>query len=297
MLKVLGVMMLATLAYCQEGRYIQVASTGDLNTTQENYDDNLAMQSRANNFFCLERDTDPLVVDGEEFVRISYSGYQNTVDNVWSVFVQFPLLAYLDTNRKRALIDTILNVLNSGDTTTALNINNVCLGPYTVYEITTFQESVIIHIYQDGDPNFDASTISDRFEERVSAQLGNSLDVVTYPGQSGVIAFNLTNSMYYQEQKLHPGARSEDGADPTLLAVFLASYGRNVTIDGISESMISVNISRDAIEELNFAENPNPVNYGLEPGDIVFAVIGSLLLAIVCAATILGYCIHPFFLA
>lgn len=47
----------------------------------------------------------------------------------------------------------------------------------------------------------------------------------------------------------------------------------------------------------NFAENPNPINFGLEAGDIVFAVFGSIFLVIVGGLTLLGFCIHPFFLA
>ena len=46
-----------------------------------------------------------------------------------------------------------------------------------------------------------------------------------------------------------------------------------------------------------FAENPRPINYGLEAGDIVFAVFGSVFLTILAGAIILGYVIHPFFLA
>lgn len=46
-----------------------------------------------------------------------------------------------------------------------------------------------------------------------------------------------------------------------------------------------------------FADNPRPINYGLEAGDIVFAVFGSIFLTILVGAIILGYVIHPFFLA
>ena len=45
------------------------------------------------------------------------------------------------------------------------------------------------------------------------------------------------------------------------------------------------------------AENPDPINFYLEAGDYVFAVIGSIAVAIVLGLAILGYCIHPFFLA
>ena len=45
------------------------------------------------------------------------------------------------------------------------------------------------------------------------------------------------------------------------------------------------------------AENPNPINFYLEAGDYVFAVLGSIVVAIVLGLATLGYCIHPFFLA
>ena len=45
------------------------------------------------------------------------------------------------------------------------------------------------------------------------------------------------------------------------------------------------------------AENPNPRNLYLEAGDYVFAVLGAIVVAIVLGLAILGYFIHPFFLA
>ena len=47
----------------------------------------------------------------------------------------------------------------------------------------------------------------------------------------------------------------------------------------------------------NFVENPRPINYGLEAGDIVFAVFGSIFLTILCGAIVLGFFIHPFYLS
>ena len=46
-----------------------------------------------------------------------------------------------------------------------------------------------------------------------------------------------------------------------------------------------------------FAQNPDPINYGLTGGDIVFAIIGSILCAVVMGLVILGFCIHPFYLS
>lgn len=65
-------------------------------------------------------------------------------------------------------------------------------------------------------------------------------------------------------------------------------------VDGTNSS-VSMNIESQS--RRSFADNTNPINYGLEPGDIVFAVFGSILLTIVCGLIILGYFIHPFFLA
>ena len=53
---------------------------------------------------------------------------------------------------------------------------------------------------------------------------------------------------------------------------------------------------QDDIRE-NLAVNPNPINYYLEAGDYVFAVLGGLAIAIVLGLATLGYFIHPFFLA
>ena len=45
------------------------------------------------------------------------------------------------------------------------------------------------------------------------------------------------------------------------------------------------------------ASNPNPINYYLEAGDYVFIVFGSILCGALVFVVVLGYCIHPFFLA
>lgn len=45
------------------------------------------------------------------------------------------------------------------------------------------------------------------------------------------------------------------------------------------------------------AVNPNPINYYLEAGDYVFAILGGVAVAIVLGLATLGYIIHPFFLA
>lgn len=61
--------------------------------------------------------------------------------------------------------------------------------------------------------------------------------------------------------------------------------------------MTTIEDIRESGQTINFAQNPDPFNLGLEAGDIVFAVIGSIFLVIVGFLTVFGFFIHPFFLA
>ena len=71
-----------------------------------------------------------------------------------------------------------------------------------------------------------------------------------------------------------------------------------VTISTLERLESTPNIAIGRFYRLNqFANNPRPINYGLEAGDIVFAVFGSIFLTILAGAIILGFVIHPFFLA
>lgn len=71
------------------------------------------------------------------------------------------------------------------------------------------------------------ATLSDRFNDNI-LRLYRSSDprVIGYPQQSEIIAIDLsTSGIYNQTGPLHPGATSSDGADPTMLAVFIGSWG------------------------------------------------------------------------
>ena len=107
-----------------------------------------------------------------------------------------------------------------------------------------------------------------------------------------------------------PGASAQGldpDQDPTQRAVVLGSYvGKQTCLLKLVEviSVCSLCTGDTSIErargEMNlgeFVDNPNPINFGLEAGDIIFAVFGSIFLAIVGFLTVLGFCIHPFFLA
>jgi len=73
----------------------------------------------------------------------------------------------------------------------------------------------------------------------------------------------------------------------------------NNYFDGVPSNFSFVCLDKDQQRDLrdSLAENPNPVNFHLEAGDYVFAVIGAIVVAIVVGLVILGFFIHPFFLA
>lgn len=75
------------------------------------------------------------------------------------------------------------------------------------------------------------------------------------------------------------------------------SFFNNVqlTSEQLSCRRLDTDEQNDIRDEL--AENPDPINFYLEAGDYVFAVLGSIVVAIVLGLATLGYCIHPFFLA
>lgn len=75
---------------------------------------------------------------------------------------------------------------------------------------------------------------------------------------------------------------------PPSVSFLLISFAENITLDEAIEF---------ADKNSRFATNPNPINYGLEAGDIVFAVFGSFLLLGVGILVVLGFFIHPFYLS
>ncbi|XP_003388756.1 PREDICTED: uncharacterized protein LOC100631580 [Amphimedon queenslandica] len=257
-----------------------MAQNPNLTDVQDRFESSIAMQSRQNHFFCLERTT-------TDMGMVEYTSFEQDSSAVWTLYVQMPLLGYLDVSRKGALMDIV-------STLASINSDNLCIGTYEVTDISTFRESILIHIY--GDSNrLAVNDIVNNFDARVRAALNNANDmsVINYPSQAGIITFNLTASSRF-ENPLYAGDQSSDGAVPINLAVYLGSYAGNLTF-GTPVNNVSSSFGSNTINTL--ASNPNPINYGLEAGDIAFAVIGSILLTVVMFLIILGYFIHPFFLA
>ena len=96
---------------------------------------------------------------------------------------------------------------------------------------------------------------------------------------------NLTGRAYY-------GPNTKDERPEEVTVENLERLGRGEINDNPSKRIDGTYTSLSP-----FVENPRPINYGLEAGDIIFAVFGSVLLAILSGAIILGFVIHPFCLA
>lgn len=83
----------------------------------------------------MDRDTFNLTNE----VLIQLSTFEQNSGYVLSIWIQYPLLAYLDVHRKGLLMQAISDVLNS-DPDTTVDLNNWCLGTYDIYGLTTFNE-------------------------------------------------------------------------------------------------------------------------------------------------------------
>lgn len=122
---------------------------------QENYDSPNSTSARMRSFFvsvncignvnivsqCIERTTEYDLQTSR--VNVTFSEFEQDGASVWTLFFQIPLLAYLDLSRKRALIDLVISILNSQGPRLPLTLDNVCIGTYETYELTTFKERYI----------------------------------------------------------------------------------------------------------------------------------------------------------
>ena len=90
-------------------------------------------------FQCVSRETIP---DGNT-VQVRFNTFEGNDNYVFSLWFQYPLLAYLDTYRKQLLMQGIVDVLNNNTNPMApdyVQKSNLCLGPYEIYGANTFNE-------------------------------------------------------------------------------------------------------------------------------------------------------------
>ena len=90
---------------------------------------------------CVNRSSVPNS-DGE--LDISFTEFEQNNESVWTLFFQFPALAYLDPARKVALLSIVLNTLNLEAAPNRDNppnsLDDLCIGTFEFYELTTFRE-------------------------------------------------------------------------------------------------------------------------------------------------------------
>lgn len=59
----------------------------------------------------------------------------------WTLFLQYPVLAYLDTTKKGLLVEGIVNIVNAGGSGVLLQTTDVCVADVTNYKVSYYQES------------------------------------------------------------------------------------------------------------------------------------------------------------
>ena len=67
--------------------------------------------------------------------------FPNATDEVWTIFLQFPMLSFLDAARKDNLFRTIASLMNAGGASPMLNESDFCVGTYESYRLTYYEES------------------------------------------------------------------------------------------------------------------------------------------------------------
>lgn len=257
-----------------------------------------AMETRRDHFYCLG--------PNQTRADIQPTDSNNQLSYRWGLWIQYPVLSYLDSMRKRHLFYVISRM-----TDPSIFDNEICVAEVEQYGVSTYRESVFVKLYLRN--NNDLSTLqrlNDAFRGNYSRP---STYTVSYLGQTAlnIIATEppgtvvLSNAQV--KDNVHPGCDLENcpEGDPTLLAVVVGTYVGSwytTRYQGAEPVDIAVeDIEAGRVPEFmslaNFVENPRPINYGLEAGDIVFAVFGSIFLTILCGAIVLGFFIHPFYLS
>lgn len=266
------------------------------------YGGSVASEFRRRHFYCLDMGK---VSRNFPDATTSSGNVNNVRPLYWAIFLQYPVLSYLDSRRKESLFQSIAAFVRNGDNSDLANFGytDFCIGNVTHYRVSQYDESVLINVFFNNqssviNQNNEGSSITTEafnnafltgYRRAVRDEGPNVNLVATFEGRDAIVVNPElpTDNLTQTELNKHPGVVAfENSRDPTLRAIFLASFDRYTTIE-------------DALNTPNlpFAENPDPTNFGLEAGDIVFAVFGSLFLLVVGGLTVLGFCIHPFFLA
>ena len=77
---------------------------------------------------------------GAGIVNFPLPGTDDFSTNVWTLFLQYPVLSFIDPVRKRALFDVIAQILNTANGLSGLTFSDFCMGPYDQYGVATYDE-------------------------------------------------------------------------------------------------------------------------------------------------------------
>jgi hypothetical protein len=256
----------------------------NLTFSQENRTGNLerfcqydAFKIRREHFWCQGY----VDADGTVVTNSASAIFPDDVNEFWTIFLQFPALSWMDVERKGSVLRIISEIVGTCDdgTRTANNYMDYCVADVQTYAVTEYRESVLVTLYNLGVPG-------ETFNECFTTRMDNSENIVLFRGRPALrLTLNVSLSDMFDMNVGPASSIGVEAEDPTLRPVILDSFPGNVTLEQAMDS------------NMGFASNPNPINYGLEDGDIVFAFFGSVLLVILGGLILLGFFIHPFFLS
>ena len=67
-----------------------------------------------------------------------------TDDDIWTIFLQYPALAYMDIARKQRLFFILAELISGGDsgpTSCSVDYTNFCVDNVELYGVTDYEES------------------------------------------------------------------------------------------------------------------------------------------------------------
>ena len=238
----------------------------------ERYTFPLAVATRQRHFYC------------PGFGKNGVSGHPDSVNDnssYWTVFLQYPLLSYMDNARKWSLFRVLLE--NAGRSVN--DLANLCIGNYTQYGVSTYNEGMLLHLYFKNSTGVNIDQLNKVFT-------GNMSGFTTFLGKQALNVTKYWSDYQVQTSDVQPyflrrptGLGLTTIEDPTLHAVYLGSWSGYFPLEMVLHHV-----------QGRFASNPNPVDYGLEVGDYFFAVFGSIFVFLLLVVIVIGFIIHPLLL-
>ena len=249
------------------------------------FNSSVARDARNLYFNCIERNS----TGGQTFPDPA-----SLAGNTLSIFFQMPNILYLDYEVRAVIMRALNEAIFSNQ-----DANRLCIYRSVPYNVGYFEEGVLVTFY---DRNQVGTTPSGLSGEGMRDMFNSRYATLSYfESYMGATTLNMLGTDLYQETgQYRPSSLSVNDLPPRdTLREVVTEDPNTVRSRAIIVYMGTGEVprmeSKDFADNLDFVENPNPVNFYLYAGDYVFAVIGSILVFSVLVVCIFGYFIHPAF--